>query len=73
MNFVKCTILGREACKKFCSIIIERNLVTFDVRPMLTFFSRWSYDSNCFWDYHPHQYSYMIEWRRDADYSHIDI
>lgn len=65
MNFSKCTVISREAYKKICNVIIERNLITFDVTPTLSFFSRWSYEA----DYHPHQYSYKIEWRRDADYA----
>ena len=72
MNFSKCTVMGREAYKKICNVIIERNLITFDVTPTLSFFSRWSYEANLFWDYHPHQYSYKIEWRRDADYAETE-
>lgn len=72
MNFSKCTVVGREAYKKICNVIIERNLITFDVTPTLSFFSRWSYEANLFWDYHPHQYSYKIEWRRDADYAETE-
>ena len=33
MNFSKCTVMGREAYKKICNVIIERNLITFDVTP----------------------------------------
>lgn len=69
MNFVKCTITGREAYKQICNVLINRQYIEFDVTPTLTFFSRWSYEANLFWDYHPHQYSCKIEWRRDADYS----
>ena len=72
MNFSKCTVMGREAYKKICNVIIERNLILFDVTPTLSFFSRWSYEANLFWDYHPHQYSYKIEWRRDADYAETE-
>lgn len=49
MNFSKCTVMGREAYKKICNVIIERNLITFDVTPTLSFFSRLSYEANLFW------------------------
>lgn len=72
MNFVKCTVIGREAYKQICNVLINRQYITFDVTPTSTFFSRWSYEANLFWDYHPHQYSLKIEWRRDADYSETE-
>ena len=71
MLFIQCKVLGREGYKKICNKIIRRNLVAFEETPTLSFFSRWSYEANLFWDYHPHHYSYEIQWSR-SDYNNIE-
>ena len=68
MILVKCAVTGREVYKKICSkLIVKRENITFESRPWCTFFSRWSYDDNLFWTYHPHIYAYYTPWKPDVN------
>ena len=69
---VKCTVTGREVYKNLCSILISRENITFENRPWCTFFSRWSYDDNLFWTYHPQSYDYHNHWKPDVN-SDVEI
>ena len=65
MILVKCAVTGREVYKS--GKLISRENITFESRPWCTFFSRWSYDDNLFWTYHPHIYAYYTPWKPDVN------